>query len=79
VLAETKDHADWELLAELAQALPKGKARAAIEAAVAEVGPQEDEHLEWAQTELAELSMRAVMADPRPTPNVSATASSSPM
>jgi rubrerythrin len=68
LLAETKDHADWELLGQLAEQLPTGKARAAIEAAVAEVGPEEDEHLEWAQTKLATLSLQAVMGQTSPPP-----------
>jgi rubrerythrin len=68
VLAETKDHADWELLGQLAEQLPDGKARKAIEAAVAEVGPQEDEHLGWAQAKLAELGLRAVLDQPPPDP-----------
>jgi rubrerythrin len=68
VLAETKDHADWELLGRLAEQLPNGKARKAIEAAVAEVGPQEDEHLGWAQTKLAELDLKAIMDQPPPDP-----------
>ena len=45
-----------------------GKAKTAIEAAVAEVGPEEDEHLEWAQTKLAELALRAVMDEVPPDP-----------
>jgi hypothetical protein len=68
VLAETKDHADWELLGQLAERLPKGKTRSAIEAAVAEVGPQEDEHVQWAQAKLAELDLQAVMAKEAPDP-----------
>jgi rubrerythrin len=68
VLAETKDHADWELLGQLAEQLPNGKARKAIEAAVAEVGPQEDEHLGWAQAKLAELGLKALTQEPPPDP-----------
>jgi rubrerythrin len=68
VLAETKDHADWELLGQLAEQLPNGKARKAIEAAVAEVGPQEDEHLAWAQTKLAQLNLQALLEEPPPDP-----------
>jgi hypothetical protein len=67
LLAETKDHADWELLGQLAEQLPTGKARTAIEAAVAEVEPQE-EHLGWAQTKLAELSLKAILDQPPPDP-----------
>jgi rubrerythrin len=70
LLAETKDHADWELLGQLADQLPNGKPRTAIEAAVAEVGPQEDEHLGWAQTKLAELGLKAIMGEtPPPDPD----------
>jgi hypothetical protein len=69
VLAETKDHADWELLEQLAQVLPEGKARAAIEAAVAEVGPQEDEHLGWAQAKLAQLCLQSLTEAPAPDPD----------
>jgi hypothetical protein len=49
-IAETKCHANWQLLARLGAALPEGRARQAMEAAVAEVQPQEDEHLTWAST-----------------------------
>ena len=70
LLAETKDHADWELLGQLAEQLPKGKVRAAIEAAVAEVEPQEDEHLGWAQTKLATLGLQAIVGQaPAPAPD----------
>jgi rubrerythrin len=68
LLAETKDHADWELLGKLAEQLPNGKARKAIEAAVAEVEPQEDEHLGWAREKLASLSLQALLEAPPPDP-----------
>jgi hypothetical protein len=44
VLAETKDHENWELLAESAKQA-SGDIRAALEAAVGEIEDQEDEHL----------------------------------
>jgi rubrerythrin len=44
VLAETKDHADWELLTKCAEAL-QGERKAALTAATEEVEDQEDEHL----------------------------------
>ena len=44
VLAETKDHLDWELIGECAKAL-KGKEAKALKAAYDEVEDQEDEHL----------------------------------
>jgi rubrerythrin len=68
LLAETKDHADWHLLSELAEQLPKGKVRTALANAVAEVEHQEDEHLAWAQSKLAALGLAALTADPAPDP-----------
>ncbi len=44
VLAETKDHADWELLSKCAEYL-EGDAKAELEAACDLVEDQEDEHL----------------------------------
>jgi hypothetical protein len=44
VLAETKDHADWELIGECAKAA-KGDDARALQAAYDEVEDQEDEHL----------------------------------
>jgi rubrerythrin len=44
VLAETKDHLNWELLGEAAKSA-KGKEASALEEAVEEVEDQEDEHL----------------------------------
>ena len=44
VLAETKDHLNWELLGEVAKKL-KGKEGKAVKAAQEEVEDEEDEHL----------------------------------
>ncbi|HEY6455641.1 MAG TPA: hypothetical protein VIY90_10225 [Steroidobacteraceae bacterium] len=44
VLAETKDHADWELIAKCAEH-SSGKQQKVLQAAVDEVEEQEDEHL----------------------------------
>ena len=44
-----------------------------------EVGPEEDEHLGWAQTKLAELSLKAITQEPPPDPNGSAGSSSNPI
>jgi len=49
ILAETKDHANWSFLSMLAQDLPDSEATRAIQAAVAQVEPQEDNHLSWAK------------------------------
>ncbi len=47
LLAEARDHANWQFLAQLAE-LASGAAAEALVAAVAEVQPDEDEHLGWA-------------------------------
>ena len=44
VLAETKDHSNWELMSQLAEKT-KGKEAEALKAACEEVEEQEDEHL----------------------------------
>jgi len=68
VLAETKDHQNWELLGEVAKKL-KGAEAKALKAAYAEVEDQEDEHLYhtggwcrelWIQS----LGMKAVLPPP---------------
>ena len=68
VLAETKDHLDWELMGEVARQL-KGEARKALQAAYDEVEDEEDEHLYhskgwcrelWMQS----LGMKAVLPPP---------------
>jgi rubrerythrin len=68
VLAETKDHLNWELIGELAKKL-KGEQGAALKAAHEEVEEEEDEHLYhttgwcrelWIQT----LGMPAVLPPP---------------
>ncbi|HSD43628.1 MAG TPA: DUF892 family protein [Burkholderiales bacterium] len=68
VLAETKDHANWELLGKCAKKLtgPEGKA---LKAAYAEVEEQEDEHLYhskgWSrELWLESLGLKAVLPPP---------------
>lgn len=56
VLAETKDHANWSFLSMLAQELPDSDAKSAIQAAVAQVAPQEDNHLNWAKDTWSQLA-----------------------
>jgi rubrerythrin len=67
-LAETKDHLNWELLAEVADKL-KGEERKALKAAIEEVEDQEDEHLYhstgWSrELWIASLGMPAVLPPP---------------
>ena len=68
VLAETKDHLDWELIGKCAEHLPGAKAEV-VKAAHKEIEDQEDEHLYhtkgwcrelWIQS----LGMKAVLPPP---------------
>jgi rubrerythrin len=68
VLAETKDHADWSLLARLIDMIPDEKTRAIAQEAVDQVEAQEDEHLEWAKEKLMTLSLQAIIEGPEPGP-----------
>ncbi len=61
VHAETKDHANWELLAELAKSVDAASAKI-IKASVAEVEDQEDEHLYHSQGWARELALRSLGA-----------------
>lgn len=68
VLAETKDHLDWELLSEAAQKLSGAEAKA-LKQACEEVEEQEDEHLYhtkgWCRELWMEsLGMKAVLPPP---------------
>jgi rubrerythrin len=68
VLAETKDHADWELLSKCAEKL-SGEQRASLQEACEEVEDQEDEHLYhtkgWArELWLDSLGLKAVLPPP---------------
>jgi rubrerythrin len=68
VLAETKDHMNWELLGDCAKKM-KGADAQAIEEAHEEVEEQEDEHLYhttgWArELWIAALGMKAVLPPP---------------
>jgi hypothetical protein len=68
VLAETKDHADWELIGEVARA-PRDDAAAVLKAAYEEVEDEEDEHLYHTQgwcreLWLESLGLQAVLPPP---------------
>jgi rubrerythrin len=68
VLAETKDHADWELIAKCAEK-SSGKQKSVLQAAAEEVEEQEDEHLYhskgWCrELWLKSLGMKAVLPPP---------------
>ena len=59
VLAETKDHLDWELLGEAAAKL-KGEPKKALQQAYEEVEDQEDEHLYHTRGWCRELWMQSL-------------------
>ena len=68
VLAETKDHADWELIGKCAEKLGGAKGKA-LKAAYEEIEDQEDEHLYhskgWCRELWIEsLGMKAVLPPP---------------
>lgn len=74
VLAETKDHLDWELLGQCAEKL-SGEQREALQAAADEVEEQEDEHLYhtrgWTrELWLDSLGLKAVLPPPEEQKNV---------
>lgn len=72
VLAETKDHADWQLIGECAKALKAGgdgEAASALQEAYAQVEDEEDEHLYhtrgWCrELWLKSLGLKAVLPPP---------------
>ncbi|HEY1076612.1 MAG TPA: hypothetical protein VGE51_07970 [Fontimonas sp.] len=59
VLAETKDHANWELLNQVAQAL-RGSERESLQSAVDEIDDEEDEHLSHSKGWCHELWMKSL-------------------
>lgn len=58
VLAETKDHSDWELLGKIARQSQDEQLRNLLKPAVDEVEPEEDDHVTWAKTEMAKLAFK---------------------
>jgi hypothetical protein len=74
VLAETKDHADWELIGECVKTM-SGEAATALSAAYEEVENEEDEHLYhtkgWCrELWLKSLGLKAVLPPPEETRDV---------
>jgi hypothetical protein len=69
VLAETKDHLDWELIGKCGEKLMKGEMATALKDAYQEIEDQEDEHLYhtkgWCrELWLESLGMKAVLPPP---------------
>lgn len=61
VLAETKDHTDWELIGKIARQATDDRLREILGAAASEVEQEEDEHLNWTRKKLGELQMEALV------------------
>jgi rubrerythrin len=68
VLAETKDHANWELLAQLAAAMNPGNVRTQLEAVTSEVLAQEEEHVGWARDARARMLFGLATGGAAPSP-----------
>jgi rubrerythrin len=61
VIAETKDHADWELIGKIARQATEDRLREILGPAASEVEQEEDEHLNWTRKKLGELQMQALV------------------
>jgi rubrerythrin len=60
VIAETKDHADWELLGHIAHRSKDDRLSELLKPAVSEVESQEDEHLSFSQKKMGELALKGL-------------------
>ena len=60
VIAETKDHADWELLGHLAHRSEDSHLSRLLKPAVSEVESQEDEHLSFSKKKMGELALKGL-------------------
>ena len=67
LLAETKDHADWHVLEQMAQQA-SGKMKETLQAAVEEVESQEDEHFSWARETLTAMTLSMANQSKAPQP-----------
>ena len=68
VLAETKDHADWELIGKIARQTTDPKLRELLGSAAKTVEQEEDEHLNWTRKKLGELKMASLAKGGSSTP-----------
>ena len=59
VLAETKDHWNWEMLGSLVDEIEDDDIRKVANRAVREVRKQEEDHLSWNQKTLSQLALEA--------------------
>jgi rubrerythrin len=66
VLAETKDHADWELLGKIVRQTTDSHLREVLGPAVHTVEQEEDEHLNWTRKKLGDLQMESLTKASKP-------------
>ena len=64
VLAETKDHWNWELLGSLMERIEERDLKKVVSRAVREVRKQENDHLTWSQKMLTRLATEAAHKPP---------------
>jgi len=64
VLAETKDHWNWETLASIAPKIADPDLKRAATKAISEVRRQEKTHLDWNEKTLNKLAMESAMRPP---------------
>jgi rubrerythrin len=67
-LAETKDHADWQLLKQIGEQCDDPTIKRAIQQAVQEVEQEEDQHVQWAHDMLAKLCLQMAQKGRAPSP-----------
>ena len=60
VIAETKDHADWELLGHIAHRSEDSHLSKLLKPAVSEVEGQEDEHVSFSKKKMGELALKGL-------------------
>lgn len=68
LLAETVDHANWQVLKRLVRSTGDLDVRLALEDAVREVEAEEDTHLGWARERLGQLALEMIERGPAPSP-----------
>jgi hypothetical protein len=64
VLAETKDHWNWEMLASVAAKIGDSELKSMARKAISEVRKQEKMHLDWNEQTLSKLAMESAMHPP---------------
>jgi Domain of unknown function (DUF892) len=64
VLAETKDHWNWETLASVEQKIDDPELKSIVSRAVREIRKQETSHLNWNERTLTTLALEAAMKGP---------------